>query len=157
MHVLSTDSRVQLVNYAMPCASILILELLRQHEHPEQPAIINRSKIIQEISVLISCDWMIEPGQMNFGLCKRAQSLFSRSLDRILNHVPTRSVPLAAVPHSQDTQNIAAGNANSLPQDNQLALIDDAEWLAWLETCDLSVDPWLDIFADTTQGFSGDL
>lgn len=143
-----------MVNYAMPCASILILELLRQHEQPEQPAIINRSKIIQEISILISCDWMIEPDQMNFSLCKRAQSLFSRSLDRILNHVPTRPVSLAAVPHSQ---NIDTGTANQLTPESQLAPIDDAEWLAWLETCDLSVDPWLDILADTTQGFSGDL
>jgi hypothetical protein len=143
-----------MVNYAMPCASILILELLRQSEHPEQPAIINRSKIIQEISILISCDWMIEPDQMNFNLCKRAQSLFSRSLDRVLNHVPTRPLDLAAVPLSQ---NIETGTSNALPQDNQLAPIDDAEWLAWLETCDLSVDPWLDILADTTQGFSGDL
>jgi hypothetical protein len=138
----------------MPCASILILELLRQSEHPEQPVNINRSKIIQEISVLISCDWMIEPDQMNFGLCKRAQSLFSRSLDRILNHVPTRPVPFAAVPLSQA---IDTGAANGLIPDSQLAPIDDAEWLAWLETCDLSVDPWLDILADTTQGFSGDL
>jgi hypothetical protein len=136
----------------MPCASILIMELLRQHEHPEQPAIINRSKIIQEISVLISCDWMIEPDQMNYGLCKRAQSLFSRSLDRILNYVPTRPVSLSAVPHSQ---NVDTGIANGLPQDNQLAPIDDAEWLAWLDTCDLSMDPWLDIFADNAPGFSG--
>lgn len=136
----------------MPCASILILELLRQHEHPEQPAIINRSKIIQEISVLISCDWMIEPDQMNFKLCRRAQSLFSRSLDRILNHIPTR--PVAAVPHSRSFD---IGTANLLTPDSQLAPIDDAEWLSWLETCDLSVDPWLDILVDTTQGFSGDL
>jgi hypothetical protein len=128
------------------------MELLRQHEHPEQPAIINRSKIIQEISVLISCDWMIEPDQMNYGLCKRAQSLFSRSLDRILNYVPTRSVTLAAVPHSQ---NVDTGIADGLPQDNQLASIDDAEWLAWLDTCDLSMDPWLAIFADNAPGFSG--
>jgi hypothetical protein len=143
-----------MVNYAMPCAGILILELLRQSEQPEYPAIINRSKIIQEISVLLSCDWLIEPDQMNFELCKRAQSLFSRSLDRILNHVPTRPVGFATVPHSQG---IDTGTANDLPQDNQLAPIDDAEWLAWLETCDLSVDPWLDIFADATQGFPGDL
>jgi hypothetical protein len=143
-----------MVNYAMPCASILILELLRQSEQPEQPAIINRSKIIQEISVLISCDWMIEPDQMNYGLCKRAQSLFSRSLDRILNYVPTRPVSLSAVPQSQ---NVDTGIADGLPQDNQLAPIDDAEWLAWLDTCDLSMDPWLDIFADTSQGFPGDL
>jgi hypothetical protein len=136
----------------MPCASILILELLRQSEHPEQPVNINRSKLIQEISVLISCDWMIEPDQMNFGLCKRAQSLFSRSLDRILNHVPTRPVPFAAVPPSQA---IDTGAANGLTPDSQLAPIDDAEWLAWLETCDLSVDPWLDILADNTQGTSG--
>ena len=143
-----------MVNYAMPCASVLILELLRQSEQPEQPAIINRSKIIQDISVLISCDWLIEPDQMNFELCRRAQSLFSRSLDRILNHVPTRPAALAAAPHSQS---IDTGTLDASIQDSQLAPTHDAEWLAWLETCDLSVDPWLDILADTTQGFSGDL
>jgi len=142
-----------MVNYAMPCASILILELLRQSEQPEHPAIINRSKIIQDISVLISCDWLIEPDQMNFELCRRAQSLFSRSLDRILNHVPIRPAALAAAPPSRSLE---SGTSDGFNQDNQLSLIDDAEWLAWLETCDLSVDPWLDILADTAQGFSAD-
>ena len=143
-----------MVNYAMPCASVLILELLRQSEQPEQPAIVNRSRVIQDISILISCDWLIEPDQMNFGLCKRAQSIFSRSLDRILNHVPSQPVALPAGPQSQ---NFDAGTTDGSTQADQLAPIDDAEWLAWLETCDLSVDPWLDILADTTQTFSGDL
>lgn len=40
-------------------------------------------------------------------------------------------------------------------------LIDEPEWMAWLETCNLQADPWLDILGDTTEGqlngFQGDV
>lgn len=91
---LSTDIAMQLVYYAMPCASVLILELLRQVEQPQQNITISRSTLIQDLSVLISCcDWLTEPDQQNYSLCKRAQSIFSRSLDRILNGPTQHALP----------------------------------------------------------------
>lgn len=142
-----------MIYYAMPCASVLILELLRQTEQPQQPIAVSRSTLIQDLSVLISCcDWLTEPDQQNYGLCKRAQSIFSRSLDRILNPAPTQPMLLSTqrdLPIQSDDNPAVAGPA---PQDNQHMLIDEPEWMAWLETCNLQADPWLDILAETTEG-----
>jgi hypothetical protein len=141
-----------MIYYAMPCASVLILELLRQSEQPQQPFAISRSTLIQDLSVLISCcDWLTEPDQQNYGLCKRAQSIFSRSLDRILNPVPFQPAVLSAqhslpVPHDDTT--FVPG---PVAQESQHMLIDEPEWMAWLETCNLQADPWLDVLADVAE------
>ena len=128
-----TDNATQVVFYAMPCASVLILELLRQIDRPQQHIPIRRSTLIQDLSVLISCcDWLTAPGQQNYSLCKRAQSIFSRSMDRILN-APT--TPSAA-------------------QQNPHMLVCEPEWKAWLEVCNVQADPWLAIVADAAQGYS---
>ena len=112
----------------MPCASVLILELLRQVDQPQRRMPINRSTLIQDLSVLISCcDWLTEPDQQNYSLCKRAQSIFSRSLDRILN------------------------GSMSPTQEEPASHVGEPEWKAWLETCNLQVEPWLDIVASSTR------
>ncbi|EHK21988.1 uncharacterized protein TRIVIDRAFT_134559, partial [Trichoderma virens Gv29-8] len=88
------DLEWTIVFYAMPCASVLILELFRLASLPKpQPSVAsNRSTIIQDISVLISCcDWLTESGKSNYELCKQAQLIFSKALDQILNH----EMPLA--------------------------------------------------------------
>lgn len=144
---------MQLVYHAMPCASVLILELLRQTEQPQQQITINRSTLIQDLSVLISCcDWLTEPDQQNYSLCKRAQSIFSRSLDRILNG-PTQPavLPTEEEPQTQYDNNTAVPVPAA--QDPQQMLIDEPEWLAWLETCNLQADPWLDVFANSAQAY----
>ena len=154
---------MQLVFYAMPCASVLILELLRQTEQPRQPVTISRSTLIQDLSVLISCcDWLTEPDQQNYSLCKRAQSIFSRSLDRILNGPATQPalLPAGNEPTDQYENN---GDVPAAPasQNYQPMQIDEPEWMAWLETCNLQADPWLDVLAGSAQGynegFQGDL
>lgn len=146
---------LQLVYHAMPCASVLILELLRQTEQPQQQITISRSTLIQDLSVLISCcDWLTEPDQQNYSLCKRAQSIFSRSLDRILNGpsqpavLPTEDEP----PIRYETNDAPA--PGPVTQENQQMLIDEPEWMAWLETCNLQADPWLDVFANSAQVYS---
>lgn len=159
-----------MIYYAIPCASVLILELLRQTDHPQlhQPMAVSRSTLIQDLSVLISCcDWLTEPDQQNYKLCKRAQSIFSRSLDRILNPV---APPIAAVPteHQQPSaanddvirpDGFAAGQDGAQQQQQQAMLLDEPEWMAWLETCDLQADPWLDILAESSaqQGYANGL
>ena len=151
-----TDINAQLVFYAMPCASVL-LELLRQAEQPLQQqhtTTISRSTLIQDLSVLISCcDWLTEPDQQNYSLCKRAQSIFSRSLDRILNG-PTQQQP-AMPPAQAELANHFENNADvpaPASQSNQAMLIDEPEWMAWLETCNLQADPWLDVLSGSVQG-----
>jgi hypothetical protein len=142
-----------MVYYAMPCASVLILELLRQTEQPKLHITISRSTLIQDLSVLISCcDWLTEPDQQNYGLCKRAQSIFSRSLDRILNPTPALAQPVE-VPsqHEQltarhDENSIGPGAREAVQEHPQHMSNDESEWMAWLETCNLQAEPWLDVF-----------
>ena len=133
----------------MPCASVLILELLRQIEQPQQQQIpIRRSTLIQDLSVLISCcDWLTAPGQQNYSLCKRAQSIFSRSMDMILNAPTQPSMP----PKHHDRDAEVPGLAS---QHGQHVLVGEPEWKAWLETCNLQADPWLDVVAGSAQGCS---
>ena len=147
-----TDIAAQLVYHAMPCASVLILELLRQIEQPQQPITISRSTLIQDLSVLISCcDWLTEPDQQNYSLCKRAQSIFSRSLDRILNGPTQPPIPSAQEQSSTNHNNNIEMSEPAAATVDQHMLIDDPEWLAWLETCNLEADPWLDILANPSQ------
>jgi hypothetical protein len=149
-----TDIATQLVNYAMPCASVLILELLRQVEQPQQHTTISRSTLIQDLSVLISCcDWLTEPDQQNYRLCKRAQSIFSRSLDRILNGPtnPPVSVVREEFPNHYSNNHVEISETAATTE--QHMLIDDPEWMAWLETCNLEADPWLDILANPAQAY----
>ncbi|RAL06829.1 uncharacterized protein BO97DRAFT_438886 [Aspergillus homomorphus CBS 101889] len=76
----------KMVFYAMPCASVLILELYRQSGKPNQPATLDNSDIIQDIGALISCcDLLVISGQSNYQICKQAQMVFSQCLDQILN------------------------------------------------------------------------
>ena len=172
-----TNNSTQMIYYAIPCASVLILELLRQTDQPQphQPMAVSRSTLIQDLSVLISCcDWLTEPDQQNYKLCKRAQSIFSRSLDRILNPVvvaaPTTAVPVGNGPSQQHHRQLSDEDAHvAVPngfvarqadaQQQQPMLLDEPEWMAWLDTCDLQADPWLDILAESSaqQGYANGL
>ncbi|KAJ5081130.1 hypothetical protein N7456_013368 [Penicillium angulare] len=140
LHSHRPDMEWVLVFYAMPCASVLTLELLRQNQHPEEQLIVNRSGVIQDISVLISCcDSLTESGQSNYQICKQAQSIFSKSLDSILNKAEpiqrNKYRELVAPPHEQ------AGSMSSEPSN---AVAQDPEWMAWLDFVGLQGDPWLE-------------
>ncbi|KAJ5737476.1 uncharacterized protein N7483_002601 [Penicillium malachiteum] len=149
------DMEWALVFYAMPCASVLILELMRQTQHPEEKLVIRRSGVIQNISVLISCcDSLTESGQRNYQICKQAQSIFSRSLDSILN----QSEPAQRNNHAQTTgcshelneqeihrqeSSLGAGATNGVVQ--------DAEWMSWLNSVGLQGDLWLESIVPTME------
>ena len=127
----------------MPCASLLVLELLRQAQHPDEQFIPNRSGVIQDISVLISCcDTLAEMDMNNYQICKQAQSIFSRSLDYILN--PTKPF------HRTGNGNMAVRQYEQMDAANlDLAMAQDSEWTAWLESVGLQPDPWLDTIMQT--------
>ncbi|KAK6442132.1 hypothetical protein LTR95_001635 [Oleoguttula sp. CCFEE 5521] len=128
------------VLYAMPCASILVLEIFRSIEQPNHPAMCNRAAVIRDLSVLVSCcDWLVEPNNSNYALCKQAQSVFSKSLDRIINH----SAPVPVVPIAQMSLATPDPSTTDLTNGQGNMLTDDPEWLAWLDTIDLDLDPWL--------------
>jgi hypothetical protein len=143
-------STVQIVFHAMPCASVLILELMRQVDQPQQRIPISRSTLIQDLSVLISCcDWLTEPGQQNYSLCKRAQSIFSRSMDRILNAPMQPFVPPTKEYPPEDCGRDAEVRGPVALR--QRVLVDEPEWKAWLEICNLHAEPWLDVVANSAQ------
>lgn len=135
----------------MPCASVLVLELLRQSQHPVEQLTINRSSIIQDISVLITCcDSWAELGQSNYQICKQAQSIFSKSLDSILNHTELihgdKSEGLATRQHEH--QNEPTGFTN--PDIFNLAT-QDSEWMVWLDSLGLQGDLWLESSIPTSE------
>ncbi|KAJ5287250.1 hypothetical protein N7478_002936 [Penicillium angulare] len=131
-----------MVFYAMPCACILILELFRQsRQDPSSASLntLNRSTIIQDISVLISCcDSVAIFGQSNYQMCKQAQTVFKRCLDRILDP--------AALPSSSHGLICETGTEVQDPQVISLGSVDfgltdlypnDPDWSVWLESFDL--------------------
>ncbi|KAF3055355.1 hypothetical protein CFAM422_013166 [Trichoderma lentiforme] len=150
------DLEWTIVFYAMPCASVLILELFRLANLPKpQPSVVlNRSTIIQDISVLISCcDWLTESGKGNYELCKQAQSIFSKALDQILNIEMPLTRPLPTSP----TVSINDALSAKLPEVQNLDTItQDLQWAAWLDTVDFQGEPWLEMLKPPTN-FFGDL
>lgn len=138
---------IQMTFYAMPCASVLVLELLRQIRQPKQHMTLNRSTIIQDISVLISsCDWLTESGQGNYEICKQAQSLFSRSLDQILNWSGAQSGSHGPNPVESSLEDVVPQTdqpTESMDFDFVEGFAQNPEWSAWLDSFDLQADPWL--------------
>lgn len=124
----------------MPCASVLILELLRQAQNPHQNLVGNRSGIIQDISLLIACcDSLTKTGQNNYQICTQAKSIFARSLDSILNQ------PAAAQSKTDEARTVPLDYGQAAPMGYEAAGLDPTlEWTAWLESVGLQAEPWLD-------------
>ncbi|KAF2725002.1 hypothetical protein K431DRAFT_216362 [Polychaeton citri CBS 116435] len=146
------------VCHAMPCASVLTLELLHQTQHPDETLPVSRAAIIRDLSVFISCcDRLTEPGEGNYELCKRAQSIFSRGLDQALNYVPVSTASAKQskrpTPHPDHVHHKTLDNP-SLPaadQDDALPLLTaDPEFSAWLNDFDVHIDPWIEMLEQPT-------
>ncbi|WPH03646.1 Hypothetical protein R9X50_00652900 [Acrodontium crateriforme] len=138
------DLEFTMVTYAMPTASVLLLELNRLTRQPHQTAILPRSTIIKAISALITCcDWFTESGQGNFALCKRAQAIFSRGLDEILDETGPRSSSMGLA--GRDAVQVQSYNGMSLEQESE-GFVDDPDWTAWLQAFGLNgvthLDGW---------------
>lgn len=128
----------------MPCASVLILELLRQAQNPHQNLVANRSGIIQDISLLIACcDSLTKTGQNNYQICKQAKSIFARSLDSILNQPPAAAAALQS--KTAEGQTVPLDDGQTAPMGDEVAGQDPTlEWTTWLESVGLQAEPWLD-------------
>lgn len=122
----------------MPCASVLVLELLRQDPPTTNTYHINRSKVIQDISILISCcDSWTEPGQSNYQTCRQAQAIFSKSLDSILNCTQ----PVSRL-HVDEADGDRATNDEEAWKLATPDVSQDAEWTVWLDSLGLQGDLW---------------
>ncbi|OKL60711.1 hypothetical protein UA08_03987 [Talaromyces atroroseus] len=107
------------------------------NRQPNRSATLNRSTLIQDISVLISCcDSLAISGQSNYQICKQAQTVFSRCLDQILNPSAVSSHRLTSEPGGpeevQEPFSLGSmdfGLTDLYPQ--------DPEWSTWLESFDL--------------------
>jgi hypothetical protein len=135
----------------MPCASVLILELLRQNQRSAEQLVINRSSIIQDISVLIlCCDSWTESGHSNYQICKQAQSIFSKSLDSILNQTEpfqrdkSEEIMVRQNEHHQELMGFVSPEASSV-------VAQDPEWAAWLDSMGLQGDLWLESSIPTLE------
>lgn len=132
----------QAVFYAMPSASVLLVELLRPRRQQVPFMSLKRATAIRNISSLVACcDWLTAAGESNFDLCKQAQSVFSKVLDSVLNAVDEPATAEApqqpAVPRNDEA---SYGFLNDAP-----AVFDlDPEWTAWLDSLGLQPDTWLD-------------
>ncbi|WPH02715.1 Hypothetical protein R9X50_00558300 [Acrodontium crateriforme] len=128
-----------LVFYAMPCASILALELFRHDRQLGQSPKLDRSAAIQDISLLISCcESLAKTGQSNNQIYKQAQRTFVQCLDQILN----RSAGLPGSSGHQIRGTHSEGPLSWDPLDHCLAELypEDPEWSAWLETFSMQVE-----------------
>lgn len=129
--------------YAIPCASVLILELLRKNQHSAEQLTINRSGIIQDISILISCcDSWTESGQSNYQICKQAQSIFSKSLDSILNQAESIQRNKSEEPTA--SQNEHHHGFMDLSPEMSNVVAHDPDWMALLDSLGLQGDLWLE-------------
>lgn len=133
----------------MPCATVLLLELLRQCRQPQQHFALSRSTIVKDISALIlCCDWLTEQGQGNYHMIEQAQSLFSRVLDQVIDYpslpdnVRTSKSGVNSIPNTFSTMDIDT--------DITKALLEDPEWTTWLESFRLEPEAWFD-FADVNS------
>lgn len=133
----------QMVFYAMPCASVLLLELFRQCSQPQQEVILNKSTIIKDLYALISsCDMFTESGQSNYEMCKQAQSIFTRGLDHILDRYDQSQSTTMQDDRESTKQHYHSLGGHDMGNTDDFVL--DPEWNAWLESFGLESNRWLD-------------
>lgn len=81
------------LTYGLPCASVLLLELLHQSHGPGPHNVkLPRSELIRNLSVFISLlSWVSRPGHGNYHTCKEAEKKLSQILDQLLDPQPVHA------------------------------------------------------------------
>jgi hypothetical protein len=114
---------------------------------------LNRATAVKDISTLVSCcDWLTEPGESNYELCKQAQMVFSKGLDLVLNATEESfDIPDSRSAGSTATRNTQPDN---MTESDPFALFaQDPEWKAWLESLGLQADTWLDSSSQSNESY----
>lgn len=114
---------------ALPAASFLAIELLKQEQRGESAAVLPRSGLIQQLSTLVSDIGIVSPEDGNYRICKIGATAIQQVLDRIL-----------AVPRLQASQNTLLNFDSMADWDTFFALSNDAEAIEWLNSVDFNSD-----------------
>ena len=92
-----------------------------------------RSEAIQKLSIFVSyLDW-VRPTDSSHALCGRMRKIIGRILDQILT--PSSQV--------DDAHTMTALSDLELPSNN--AVLDDSDFLDWLNTVDWTKGPMMDL------------
>ncbi|OGM51313.1 hypothetical protein ABOM_000423 [Aspergillus bombycis] len=111
----TSDISLLFLPYGLPCAEILLLELLHHNSHTSggrntYPSL-SRAKAIRDVTIFISClTWVAPPGSTNSKSCKQAQARLEQLLDTVLD--PLNGVG-DAVPESVALSNLPTLDPNS--------------------------------------------
>ncbi|PYH92459.1 putative chromatin structure remodeling complex protein RSC3 [Aspergillus ellipticus CBS 707.79] len=120
-----------LCQYALPCAGVLSLELLRHSQLPIDPALSStfpRNEIIQKLSILVFfLESYVPPGEANYKMSQQARKGIQSTLDQLLSPQPM-------------LEGAFMGGTEML-----LPLGNGADFMAWLDSLDWGQDPWLNL------------
>jgi len=125
------------VDYGVPAAGVLCVELLHATRHPHALDIVifSRPDTIHSLSLYVTfLDW-VRPNDGNYELCRKLKQVIRNILDHCIT-APTFPKVMDGVERripDEDT-----------PGDAGWDTLSETEWLGWLNTVD-----W-------TQGFGGD-
>jgi hypothetical protein len=91
VQVLKTTVTCQMLDYGLPSASVLAIELLHQSQGIGAPIVsFPRTEIIRNLTVFVSSlSWSARPTQANYSICIEAERKLSQILDAILDPTPT--------------------------------------------------------------------
>lgn len=117
---------MKLAFYAVPCAGVLSLELLKQ-EQLSGPILnpIPRSETIQRLSILIPVLAAVGPAEGNYAICAQGKLVLQRMLDRILEPPPKQVDTLPTIDGELDLDWFDAMPPYAMAQN-------DAEFMEWL-------------------------
>ncbi|KAJ5215716.1 uncharacterized protein N7498_002123 [Penicillium cinerascens] len=123
--------------YALPCAGVLSVELLRHSQSSNDPALsttfnLPRVEIIQKLSIFVYfLETYVPPGQANYNMSQQARRVIRNILNEVLSSpqpMPASSSPTRATPDRMDETWLSAG--------------DGLEFMSWLDTLDSGQSPW---------------
>ncbi|PWY91164.1 hypothetical protein BO70DRAFT_392808 [Aspergillus heteromorphus CBS 117.55] len=151
-----------LCHYALPCAGVLALELLRHSQLAIDPALSStfpRTDIIQKLSILVFfLETYVPPGEPSYKISQQARKAIHHTLNQVLGphahgHLHGHPQPTMSAgggsgldgshgPIMDDADADADADADT---DMLLPLENGADFMAWLETLDWGMDPWLNL------------
>ncbi|PPJ50927.1 hypothetical protein CBER1_06536 [Cercospora berteroae] len=151
------DNSYVMLDYGLSAAAMMV-EAVSRKGVPSWPQSISRSKLIRELSVLVSnLESICQPGESNYAVCTRAARKLSRALDEILDPDATtiedghsrRSGPVGtgdSSTHTTATSEPATDNfaSDMMPgEHNGLGGLDFSDLDSWLRSVD-----WTEVGAD---------
>jgi len=134
------------VDYGIPAAGVLCVELLSSIRHPYGADTINisRSDTTKSLVMFVSLLGWVRPGDGNYALCQKLKNAIQKVLDHALDAlVPAAPNPLsleengvdvAATPVAIDCENTRAYN-NPLLEVSEAPLSEE-DWMGLLNTLD---------------------